>query len=122
MTFDPLDFLQVTNSVLIGGVSQTEEFRRTAVSRAYYSAHLVSREFLLSKAKVRVQPGGKVLHNDVIDAFGNSRDPSLKHKLHQLKLMRETADYRLTSTVSLGDVQNASDLANELVLKVPLSF
>jgi uncharacterized protein (UPF0332 family) len=120
--FDPKDFLSLTEGVLAGIYPQTEEFRRSAVSRAYYSAHLASREYLLSKSKVRVQSDGKVRHNDVIDAFASSRDPSLKHKLHQLKSMRESADYRLADAVGIPEVRNARDLAVEVHRTLPTSF
>jgi uncharacterized protein (UPF0332 family) len=115
----PETFQTVVDHVLDPATPKSEPFYRTAVGRAYYAAHLASREFLLTKKKVGRNRRGQVSHIDVIDVLRAGPIPGVGDKLHQLGKLRESADYDLSATLQLHDVEVAKLLVTEILAKLP---
>jgi uncharacterized protein (UPF0332 family) len=68
---------------------------RAAISRAYYAAFRLSRNFLVAKGEYDLKYGYGS-HIDVINLFENSKIPErrpLGIHLRRMKIIRESADY-----------------------------
>lgn len=109
MTFDPIKFLKLANDLFVDGNYDEEEKYRTCVSRAYYAAHLFTREKLKKLKRItgtEVDERKGEMHQKVIDAlkymkeenkivWGEKKEKKLWQRLNKLKLKRGDADYNL---------------------------
>lgn len=83
------------------------------VGRAYYAAFLAARDH------ANQQGMGARIHNDVISHY-RYRDSFVSNKLADLKRLREKADYELTNTVSLSDVDTSLKGCKAVLRKLTL--
>ena len=113
--FEPRNFMNVVAHVLGSPDCGGQEFTRTVVGRAYYSAHLVAREYLLGTQRISRNKKGRVGHGPVIRALDKGKTEVLASALDQLMAMRGTADYDLAAEVPSEMAQQAKQLA-DLVL------
>jgi uncharacterized protein (UPF0332 family) len=106
--FDPLQWIQVANRL---AESQDEADCRTAISRYYYGVFiqsLASLEFdsLLEPTRSRSD------HSLVVRTLRKSRRPQAAFALQRLSVLREQADYDLTTDVTRETAQEARSLAD----------
>ena len=113
--FDPGDFLTLAKS-LVAGDSPTQAQLRTAVSRAYYATHLVTRERLAETAKLAASGTGED-HLNVI-AVLKSMGGGLGDQLDRLRILRNRADYNLNLELQINDTKLAVSLAEALIDEV----
>ncbi len=97
MTFDPLHFLNLATSLSVDEKYDIEARCRTSISRAYYAAHLISRNKLESKSS-RFSKDGKA-HEEVIEQM-KKKNPHIGDMLYQLRRKRNDADYKLNINFS----------------------
>lgn len=103
--FDPIHFFSLARKLATGDEASV----RTSVSRAYYSSFLVAREKLgLSRERV------PDVHQRVVEEL-HARDHSTANRLHQLRRMRNRADYDLGIPVKPEDAQEALRLATRVL-------
>ncbi len=91
---DPREFLVVAKS-LIEGKNPTPAECRTVIGRSYYAALNVASELV---EELRILPGNKDTHADVMDMVASSNDHTLKiacDSLKQRKMVRVHADYHM---------------------------
>lgn len=96
MTFDPQDFLIIAR-LLIDEEKYEEARYRTAISRAYYAAHLICKKRLEEigiKFPVEKDTNRGIIHQRVIDYF-TERDNPIGGWLLNLRKNRNNADYVL---------------------------
>ncbi len=112
MTFDPQHFLSLATN-LIGDTNYNEEARyRTAISRAYYAAHLVSRKRLESKGYT-FSISTKI-HKNVIDSM-KKENFHIGDMLFQLHKKRKDADYELNKTITNYLTNYSKNLAQAVI-------
>lgn len=98
------------------------EDRRSCVSRAYYAAYQAATSVCIAHGDAGKFPTdwNNPSHEQLPDLIGNNGDLSLSTRrkvrriLHELRLLRETADYRMGMTVDSGTVTSALLLADSL--------
>jgi uncharacterized protein (UPF0332 family) len=112
MPFDPSTFLEVTNRVVAESDLHSETYFRTAVGRAYYSAHLVAREVLLSEHRITRDLKGKARHGAVIKALNKPGTELAANALDSLMILRQVSDYDLSPAVGIDAVLEARRLAS----------
>ena len=115
------EFLNVTKLVASKSTPQTEPFFRSAISRAYYAAHLSARELYLTGRKISPNANGIVTHRMMIRALKGSELPGLGHQLDQLLDQRITADYNLRTALAESDVLAAIAVADRIITELPNS-
>ena len=119
--FDPVGFIDFAKLIESGQPDSNEGTIRSGISRAYYYAYLCTRE----EAKVKgyfPQDQEKIWHTDLINKMKKCKPIShqtLAHKLLSLKGNREKADYNLTVTISLSELNGAIQLAEDIVKQLP---
>ncbi len=122
MAFDPIKFLDIATKLLID-INYDEETRyRTCISRAYYAAHLFTREKLKSTGVViRIEKDERIgiIHDKVIDALAR-KNKKLGEMFLDLRERRGDADYDLYKKFSgygygvASDISNAEFIINEV--------
>jgi uncharacterized protein (UPF0332 family) len=117
----PDGFLEVTQLVSTGASPQTEPFFRSAISRAYYAAHLSARELYLGRRKISPNSRGIVTHRMMIRALKGSRLPGLGHQLDQLLDARIEADYDLRASIQSNELQAAVTIVARILQGLPAS-
>ena len=97
MSFTPKDFYDLA----LWLISQRgdESSVRSAISRAYYGAHLLACEKLIEK-NWWTPTGTGIDHDGVIRALRQRRTRQLGDNLRSLLELREHADYHLDATLS----------------------
>jgi uncharacterized protein (UPF0332 family) len=97
MSFHWADYLTLAQELtsLSAGSSIREAYLRSAISRAYYTAFLEARDYLVETVGEKV-PSDRNVHQYVADTFERSRDT--RHRrvggyLRHLRLIRNRADY-----------------------------
>lgn len=113
--FNPLDFLDFVKDLTI---SNHEEAKvRTIISRAYYAAFLVMREWLKTKGYKFPKGRKESLNHENVQNFlfleTQQRGP--KDRLHMLRQLRNDADYDLNKQLSSTHVQKAITLAENVI-------
>ncbi|MHA1594877.1 hypothetical protein DRO24_01050 [Candidatus Bathyarchaeota archaeon] len=120
--FDPLRFLDLAKNISkSGSVNPTEEATlRTAISRAYYAAHLHIRELLR-----RYYPSeltNTALKKEKISEHRKVRILLIRRGLHHIAdkhlalfQFRVKADYRLHETVNKDDTAKSIQLAEDII-------
>ena len=116
--FDPRAFLSVTERALTG--VEDEAMVRAAISRAYYAAFLVAREYLHDRRMLVHPPSGKRWgsHERVIFSIGASRQPGVRNvrqALFRLKKQRTSADHELDYVASRIRVVKAKQDAEMII-------
>lgn len=116
MTFDPEYFLSLAKD-MVGDLDYDEDARyRTAVSRAYYAAHLISRKiFEEMGVKFPIDPEneGKI-HTMVIDALIKVNEPT-SVVLKKLRKIRNKADYDLDYNFKKYGVETLIGQAKDVI-------
>lgn len=130
MPFDPKDFLAMAKGLMNDAKYAKESTYRTCVSRAYYSAFLVSRAFLEKKHGFRFPPSSDV-HRLVVKGLRQRRVvKSLSGPYgarftvaDTLKDLRENgrneADYNTIISIGQTDAQNWIQQAEYVMRKIP---
>jgi uncharacterized protein (UPF0332 family) len=120
MTFDPRSFLDLATKLLYDQSYDEDARYRTCISRAYYAAHLFTKE-KLKEIGVTISIGKDerkgVIHDKVIDALTKKNKP-LGEMLTRLRDKRGDADYVLNAKfVGYGiglDITNAEYVIDEV--------
>jgi uncharacterized protein (UPF0332 family) len=110
------DFLAVATALAAG---KTEAEWRSAISRAYYAAFHVAREFLTT-LRFRV-PAGEQAHAYIWLRLSNTGDPKndvLGRLLRDLRGRRNTADYDLARARTASNAQDALNDAKDLIAQL----
>lgn len=113
MSFDWSEYLNLANELggKPGDPVSHEARSRSAVSRAYYAAHCIGRNYLRDvKGDVNIPKNGQA-HRYVIDQFIFEKENSRKRigfNLERLLVDRNKADYR--DTVSVIEPMTKTDL------------
>ncbi|WP_245859849.1 HEPN domain-containing protein [Methanosarcina spelaei] len=115
MPFDPCNFLNLSRQLVDDSSYHDESKYRTSVSRAYYSAFLVSRTYLESK-NYTLSPSGKA-HKEVINYMAGI-NVLVRNMLYKLRQNRTTADYFLHIEVKKGHVNNSLICAEKVIEEV----
>jgi hypothetical protein len=123
MSFDWSHYLELAKELNTGSSgSPIEEAKlRSAISRAYYAAFCVARNYLrLHRPAVYIPPGGEA-HRIVKETF--ERDPdlvwrSIGIKLGRLRINRGTADYEDTVPGLSALAQLSLIVADEAITKI----
>lgn len=109
--FNPLDFLEFAEELKFS--VEDEAKIRTAISRAYYSAFLKTREWL--RAKEWPVYGDARDHREVPNGLRSFLGRSASDKLGRLRRCRGDADYNLTKSLIEKDVNYAITLAQTVI-------
>jgi len=88
MSFDPLDFLTLAQSMASSGAQESE--LRTAVGRAYYAL------FLMARDKMDVRRRNSVHHETIKRLKKTEGYRTMADQLDELSRLRKVADYELT--------------------------
>jgi uncharacterized protein (UPF0332 family) len=112
MAFDWLDYLEIAKDDLNKAKrsGREEALLRSAISRAYYSAFILSRNYLRDKVKDPNVPNNPDAHYYVRTAFANLSNPvhkAIARNLGILRNARNKADY--------------DDNFNDVLVKAPLA-
>ena len=95
MAFDAREFRDLADWLVNN--RNNEASLRTAISRMYYAAHLLARDFLITKRKW--SPTGRGAdHGSVIHELRRGPTSQISFKLAELRRLREHADYHLEAT------------------------
>lgn len=97
MTFDPKQFLILAKFIMDDSDYDEETRYRTAVGRAYYAAHLVSKktfEDIGVKFPIEDDKNMGIIHMMVIDHLLKINDP-IGRMLKSLRKIRNKADYNM---------------------------
>lgn len=97
MTFDPEHFLNLAKKLADDSGYDEEARYRTAISRAYYTAHLISKkkfEDIGVKFPIEDDKNMGIIHMIVIDYLIKRNDP-IGRLLKGLRKNRNKADYNL---------------------------
>lgn len=113
MEFDPVSFYNLvkemytgSNSFITSDSSIDHAFRRTLVSRIYYSILLQ-----IAKKYDVITDGIMDSHNAVIESI----DPRHRNKIHNMKNLRLKADYNLQVTILPDDIDTQLQYYDRLV-------
>lgn len=120
MAFNPEDFLSLANEIF-NGIDYENARYRTAVSRAYYAAHLISRkifEEMGKKFEIEDPKDKGIIHKMVIDALIRVNEPT-GVVLRNLRKIRDKADYDLDynfkKKVVITLIGQAKDVINVMI-------
>lgn len=120
MTFDPRSFLDLATKLLYDQSYSEDARYRTCVSRAYYAAHLFTKEKLKEigiTISVEKDERKGVIHDKVIEAL-IKKNKNLGEMLARLRDRRGDADYILSAKfVGYGiglDITNAEYIIDEV--------
>jgi uncharacterized protein (UPF0332 family) len=116
--FDPRQYLSLAASVL--ATTPDEAALRSAVSRAYYAAFLVAREYVDDRGIRGRSRSGRRLgsHERVIFSIGAVPDElaiTMRNRLFRLKRLRTSVDYDLDYADVELTVSDALDDAERLI-------
>ena len=111
MSFNPHDFLMLARALATAGNSHEAEYR-TAVSRAYYAAHLQARERLVAAGELVPTRSGED-HRLIVRRL-RARGGSEGDQLDWLRIRRIRADYRLGAVMTAVQARQAVDVAQAL--------
>ncbi len=120
MSFDWLQFLTFAQELPRTSLPSTlhEAMLRSSISRAYYAAFGLARDYLITQ-EGRAVPRGTNIHWFVTTAFERSSDPSrqvIGHLLHHLRSVRNAADYdRVFPRDVLGVARAALQESREVI-------
>lgn len=111
--FDPEDYVSLSQVNSLTSCSEAQQ--RTAMSRLYYAAFLLSREFISAKRKAPFTTARSV-HQDVVREM-KTWDYDLGADLDQLRQARNDADYDLTMPLEtvMQDYSSHYDNARHLI-------
>lgn len=112
--YDPRQFLEIANRLLIDSDYERQGRIRTAIGRAYYAAFLISMKKLqeLGYSFRRIHR----LHKDVIDKLMRSRYYSIGSKLNTLFEYRVDADYKMESRIT-PELGKSCTRLSELIIR-----
>jgi L-rhamnose isomerase len=101
MAFNWEDYLDLAKDLAkrANQSNKTEALLRSAISRSYCAAFLLSRNYLRDKLKDNNIPSGSDVHSYIRDAFANNGNPilnSIARNLNQLRTQHNLADYNDT--------------------------
>lgn len=120
MTFDPRSFLDLATKLLYDTNYGEDARYRTCASRAYYAAHLFTKEKLKEiGATINIEKDERkgVIHDKVIDALSR-KNKNLDEMLARLRDKRGEADYVLDAKFAgygIGlDITNAEYIIDEV--------
>jgi hypothetical protein len=116
--FDPRQYLSLAENVLAARAD--EAALRSAVSRAYYAAFLVAREYIDDRGITGRPRSGRRLgsHERVIFSVGAIPDASsvtMRNLLFGLRRLRTNADYDLDSISDQRQVSDALEDAHRVI-------
>ncbi len=119
MVFDPIKFLDLAKE--LNDPHRNDQARyRSSISRAYYSAHLFTREKMKEigiHIKIEVDENIGKMHKKVIDALRN-KDDTLGGMLSALMRERHNADYKMEYIFdwyrTATNIQNAEFIIKEV--------
>jgi uncharacterized protein (UPF0332 family) len=110
--FDPYSFLGIARDISADDQYCYETGYRTCINRAYYAAHLISKQCLESKGCKFTKE--KSVHQQVIDKLA-SKNPHAKNLLYSLRKQRTNADYNMRITIYDSDASESIETADEIV-------
>ena len=114
--FDPVDFLKIADELAL---RPDEASHRTAISRAYYGAFLLTRERLLliipALVKYRLSPE---IHRALVVELRRRGRRDIADRLRELRRMRNISDYDISTKVAQADARYAIELANIIISRV----
>lgn len=121
--FDFNEYYEVSKTIEQDKVlSGKESYRRTAVSRAYYSAFKISDEYLKANhSNIYSGSNGKGGHQVVWNLFGTVNElKKLDIQNSGLRLLqkRKKADYNATAEVNRTDMKLSNKTAEEIIRKI----
>jgi uncharacterized protein (UPF0332 family) len=111
--FNALGFFKLADKFKL---STDESEIRTAISRAYYAAFLISREWVRTKGW-RIYDDGND-HREVPNGLQINQRRLAGSKLRSLRRHRRNADYVLTRSVNNNDANYAVNLAKNVINEI----
>lgn len=115
MTYDPSSFLNLAVTLCEDSNYHDESRFRTAISRAYYAAHLISRNSLESKGIILDKDSN--IHWEVIRLM-KEKDRHTGDMLSKLRKHRNDSDYDMNIEIKKGVVLRSLKLCDEIIKKV----
>ena len=106
--FDPVDFLHLAEKLM---KERNEASIRTSISRAYYAS------FLIAKDKLSIMLKPPDVHKEVIKQL-YKLSPIAGNSLHNLRRLRNTADYDIKTKVTANEGDTALKLAKLVILEM----
>ncbi|MDV0447862.1 hypothetical protein MsAg5_17790 [Methanosarcinaceae archaeon Ag5] len=97
--------------------------RRSAISRAYYSAYLQAKDFAIQKMNF-VSRKKSSEHRQIADFFLLSKNPAYKeigYYLFKLRMWRNTSDYDIPSEIDASITEKTNEairLADDILSKL----
>lgn len=116
--FDPRDFHAFAVECSTG--ASDEAACRSAITRAYYAAYLVTHSYVREKRIRAHPPAGEYWgpHERTIHAVGTIRNPGagyIEDELIKLKRLRINADYNLNYVDANNDVSGAIRTSSRII-------
>ena len=114
MRFNPSDFLRIAKWLIDADVEEREAILRTSIGRAYYTAHLDSRKWLIMHG-CQI-PKDIDAHKSVITELRRWHSRGVGDMLDYLrKNYRNRADYDLDKTIKRSDAQRAIEISEAII-------
>ncbi|MCA8837541.1 MAG: hypothetical protein K8963_06795 [Proteobacteria bacterium] len=104
------DFIDYSYEVYLTTLQQNpanEVPFRTIINRSYYGAFLIARDFAGIK-------GNHNVHTRVIYYYESNKHSAISAQLRNLKLLRQTADYNLSSDINRKLAKASYSLASKI--------
>jgi uncharacterized protein (UPF0332 family) len=115
MKLDPYSFLEIARDISVDTEYCYETGYRTCINRAYYAAHLISKQYLESKGCKFTRD--RSVHKQVIDELAK-RNQYARDLLYDLKNKRTDADYNMNITIYETSVSESIETADEIVNEI----
>lgn len=115
MTFDPKGFLNFANQIYSDVNYQDESSYRTIICRAYYAVFLFSREKLRGKVSFNYDSTD---HRIVIYEIKKRINPAISGQLKKCRTKRNSADYKLGTTITRDQAFKFISLATHIINEV----
>lgn len=110
--FDPLNFLTLSRELLDGNIE--ENYLRTSIGRSYYAVYLYARE---KYAKSTMDNSVYSNHAKLINDLKNRPEPTFRklgNQLSDLKIDRESADYKINISINKTMAEKAYSSAERI--------
>lgn len=116
-SFDPHNLLDLSLKLYKDNNYHEETKYRTSISRAYYAAFLVSREYLESKQGIHFDHKNENVHKKVI-TYMRKKNPKIGQRLYDLREKRNGADYDLNIPFEAGITIYLTGMAKDIIATV----